>query len=93
MKTKKVCSGLILAGIILFVPFSRVTAEEKNALVTMNSPAAALPEVLRGISEIADVDIIIPQELADKVVTVKLDQVPWEKALEVILDDQGYTHF
>ncbi|MFA5393499.1 MAG: secretin N-terminal domain-containing protein [Candidatus Ratteibacteria bacterium] len=89
MNIKKILLTFSIAGLFFVSPVS-LNARGEN--VYLDVSAAPVTEVLRGISQIADVDIVWPQELEGKLVTVKLDNVPWEKALTIILDYCGYIY-
>ncbi len=107
MKPKNLC-WLILVGIIIFfstqgqasgqTPASSPglvrtgAGTQGQALVSLDCQGAPLMEVLRGISQMAGVNIIWGPELENRPINVKLDQVPWEEALRLILDSQGYAY-
>jgi type IV pilus assembly protein PilQ len=72
--------------------------ENQNSLVvpdtkriTMDFKDADIKDVLRLISDKSDMNIIAGGEVQGTV-TLKLEDVPWEKALNIILKTQGYVY-
>ncbi|MEZ4364946.1 MAG: type IV pilus secretin PilQ [Kofleriaceae bacterium] len=49
---------------------------------------APLHDLLRAIAEVAKINIVVPEDLNANV-TVRLNRVPWDQALEVILASKG----
>jgi type IV pilus assembly protein PilQ len=61
--------------------------------VDLDFQGAPIRELLRTIADVAKISIVIPDDIDPKV-TVKLKRVPWDQALEVILESYGlwYRH-
>ncbi len=59
--------------------------------VSMDFKDADIKDVLRIISDKSGINIITGGEVQG-VVTMKLEDVPWEKALDIILKTQGYVY-
>lgn len=71
---------------------ARSTAPKQAApkkRVNMRLKDASLVEVIRFIAEVTNQNIIIAEEVSGTV-TVNLQNVPWDKALDVILKSKGY---
>ncbi|MBP9084979.1 MAG: type IV pilus secretin PilQ [Kofleriaceae bacterium] len=56
--------------------------------VTLDFKEAPIHDLLRLLSELNRVNIVVPDDIADKV-TVRMNRVPWDQALEVILSSKG----
>ncbi|MBI4597226.1 MAG: secretin and TonB N-terminal domain-containing protein [Candidatus Omnitrophica bacterium] len=66
-------------------------AAVKGGNVNLDFKEADIKQVLRIIALKAGVDIVSGPEV-EGLVTIKLSNVPWEQALEVILKTYGYTY-
>ena len=56
--------------------------------VTLDFKEAPIHDLLRLLSELNRVNIVVPDDINDKV-TVRMNRVPWDQALEVILSSKG----
>jgi len=56
--------------------------------ITLDFKDADIRNILRLIAEVSDLNIVIGNEVKGRV-TIKLVEVPWEQALEVILQSQS----
>ena len=70
------------------VPFKRI----EPALVSINFKNADLVDIIRLLSEQHGLNLILGEEVAGSI-TLKLVEVPLEKALDLILKANGYTWF
>ena len=66
-------------------------AEMKEDNITIDFKDADIRNVLRLLAEKSGINVIVGQEVEGKV-TVKLVDVPWKKALDVILRSQGLVY-
>lgn len=64
----------------------------KGQLVSFDFKDADIRDVLRIISDISDFNMIIARNVGGTV-TLKLNNVPWDQALDVILEDAGLGAF
>ena len=76
-----------LAGFLCWANHSLAQNEEGN--ISVDFKDADIQSVLRILSEKGGVNIISGKEVVGTV-TIKLDNVPWEKALSIILKTNGY---
>ena len=70
------------------VPYKRI----EPALVSINFKNADLVDVIRLLSEQHGLNLILGEEVTGKI-TLKLKEVPLEKALDLILKANGFTWF
>lgn len=66
-------------------------AEEKEGYITMDFKEADINTVLRLLSVKSGMNIVAGPEVSGTV-TVRLEDVPWEEALEVVLRTYGYVY-
>lgn len=87
----------VLAALISCFIFSRLSAEDNIAQansaanVTMDFKEAEISNVLKIISYKSGVNIVTTPEVIGSV-TIRLIDVPWEKALDVILKTYGFGY-
>ncbi|MBU1007251.1 MAG: hypothetical protein KKH08_06665, partial [Candidatus Omnitrophica bacterium] len=67
------------------------TAAMTSGNVTLDFKDADIMNVLRILSYKSGVNIVAGQDVSGPI-TIRLTDVPWEKALEVILRTYGYTY-
>lgn len=67
------------------------TAERKEDFITLDFKEANIRDVLKVISYKSGVNIVASPEVAGTV-NVRITEVPWEKALDVILKTYGYAY-
>ena len=96
----KISRGFIILAIIFFVAAGSVFAQEENAgdaaktssgNVTLDFKDADITNVLRILSYKSGMNIVAGKDVSGPI-TIRLTDVPWEKALEVILRTYGYTY-
>lgn len=63
--------------------------EYTGEMISLDFKDADVKDVLRFFSEISGLNIILDPEVAGNV-TVRLTEVPWDQALDIILRNQGY---
>src|SRR5204863_8245627 len=63
--------------------------EEEGTLISLDLKDADIKDVLRYFSEISGLNIILDPGVTGTV-TVRLIDVPWNKALDIILKSHGY---
>jgi len=66
-------------------------AQEQEGNITLDFKDADIQSVLRILSEKGNVNIVCSKDVAG-VVTMRLTDVPWQKALDVILKTYGYGY-
>ncbi len=86
MKTIKKQYNLIF---VFFLIFSVFVNGEK---LYLNFQDIELKEILNILSEIAKVNIVYPEDIIGKKVNIKLDNIDWENALKIILENAGYDY-
>src|SRR5204862_7360739 len=64
-------------------------SEEEGTLISLDLKDADIKDVLRYFSEISGLNIILDPGVSGNV-TVRLIDVPWNKALDIILKSHGY---
>ena len=72
-------------------PAAGESAEASNGLISVDFKDADIRQVLRIISIKSGVDIVAGNDV-EGVVTIKLTNVPWEEALDIILRTYGFTY-
>jgi len=94
--------SMFLCFLICFVATSMVSAQNTNGTKSTGGPVtqegnvsfdfrdADIRNVFRILSFKSGVNIVAGPEVTG-VVTIKLDDVPWKQALEVILETYGYA--
>jgi type IV pilus assembly protein PilQ len=70
---------------------SSILKSSKPKTISMDFKDADIKDVLRIISDKSEMNIIAGGEVQG-VVTMKLENVPWDKALNIILKTQGYVY-
>lgn len=70
---------------------ARANAQEEEKTVSMRLENADLSTTLRSIAQVAGMNIIIGDEVTGTI-TVELDEVEWEKAMDLVLKTKGYTY-
>lgn len=65
-----------------------VQKQYRGELVSFDFKDADIRDVLRILSDISGFNIVISSDVQGTV-TLKLDNVPWDQALDVVLDDSG----
>ncbi len=63
----------------------------KNTNISLNLEEADIPTILRAIATYSGRNIIISDDVKGKI-TVKLTNVPWKRALQLILQSKGYAY-
>ncbi|MFH1096293.1 MAG: AMIN domain-containing protein [Candidatus Desantisbacteria bacterium] len=69
----------------------RITEKPKGQTISMDFKDADLLDVLRLIAQKVELNIV-PSVAIKGIVNLRLDNVPWETALNLILKAQGYTY-
>lgn len=72
-------------------PVQTSSADEKAGYITMDFKEADIETVLRLLSLKSGMNIVAGPEVTGTV-TVRLENVPWEEALEVVLRTYGYVY-
>jgi type IV pilus assembly protein PilQ len=99
------CGIVLFTAIAFFIPFSlaqeasldnRQTKEElsevsESGLITMDFKDADVRDVIKVIAIASGVNMIIGKDVQASV-TISLKDVPWEKALDVILRTYNFTY-
>ncbi len=70
---------------------AQIPAPASNGLISVDFKDADVRQVLRIISLKSGVDIVAGTDV-EGLVTIKLTNVPWEQALEIILRTYGFTY-
>lgn len=70
--------------------YSILNNKSSSTKISMDFKDANIKDVLRIISDKSGTNIIAGEEVKG-VVTMKLEDVPWEKALDIVLKTQGYV--
>ena len=65
--------------------------EDHSALISLDLENADLLTVLRSIADYAGMNLVVGEGIKGNV-TVRLVNVPWERALSLILKSKGYTY-
>ena len=86
----------VMGGFGVAIPAAQSSAGSVNSRrrvfrgppVTLDFKEAPIHDLLRLLSELNRVNIVVPDDIADKV-TVRMNRVPWDQALEVILSSKG----
>ncbi len=86
---KRIFMLTILLCLLPVISFSRVAEEP---VINISCEKADLKDVLNTLSTISGVDIIYEDEVMGKMVTIKLTNIPWEKALKIVLDLSGFSY-
>jgi len=73
------------------VAISDLFAQEQDGNITLDFKDADIQSVLRILSEKGNVNIVSGKEVEGSV-TMRLSDVPWQKALEVVLKTYGYGY-
>ena len=60
--------------------------------IDLNFSDIKVTDAIKVIANIAELDIILPQTLTGRI-SVNLTQVPWDKAIDLILSSAGYASF
>jgi len=68
-----------------------VTTSENNTLISVDFKDADVRQVLRIISLKSGIDIVAGNDV-EGLVTIKLTDIPWEQALDIILRTYGFTY-
>jgi type IV pilus assembly protein PilQ len=90
MKTKWLpIFGVVFYVSLAFATFLYAQSEESN--ITLDFKDADIQSVLRILSEKGNVNIVSAKDVVGTV-TMRLADVPWQKALEVILKTYGYGY-
>ncbi len=101
MKTKKrllLLSSIILLLAIFILPAASSIAqeqappeEEKSGLVTMDFEDADIRDVIKVLALASGMNMVIGKDIEAKV-TLFLKDVPWEKALDIVLRTYNFTY-
>jgi type IV pilus assembly protein PilQ len=75
---------------------SQTVAQQKKKVyrgkrIDLDFKDADLHNLLRLLAQVGDVDIVVPDDVK-ATVTVRLTDVPWDQAMEVILKSKGYWY-
>ena len=81
----------VLLGFIFCVVLFAQALKADEGLVSLDFQDADIHNVLKVLSFKSGVNIVISPEVAGNV-TIQLKDVPWQKALEVILSTYGYGY-
>jgi type IV pilus assembly protein PilQ len=73
------------------VPAAEATANKKSGLVSIDFRDADIKNVLKVLAYNSGVNIVAGPEVTG-LVTIQLKDVPWQKALEVVLSTYGYAY-
>ena len=87
----KLAAATILVAALALTPILTATPEKPEFTgepISLTLEEADLNDVLTTFSKITDKEIVIEPGISGKV-TTKLEDVPWDKALSGILEDQG----
>lgn len=97
-RDKSVINLTINSGVSSFAEFSKQlisdaseNVDEDEGLISLDLENADLVTVLRGLANYSGRNIIVSDNVKGAI-TVSLHDVPWEKALDVILRTAGYTY-
>jgi type II secretory pathway component HofQ len=77
-----------LAPIVTLVSFLLVGAKPPERRITLDVKDADIHNVLRLLADTGRVNIVVPDEVKGRV-TLKLKDVPWTQALEIVLHSRG----
>ncbi len=69
----------------------KVVPQYRNANISLDLEEADIPTVLRAIATYSGKNIIISDDVKGKI-TVKLTNIPWQRALQLILQSKGYAY-
>ncbi len=83
---------LLLIILLSLLPGAASSQVAKKPIINISCEKADLKDVINTISNISGVDIIYGNEIIGKMVTIKLKEIPWEKALKIVLDLSGFSY-
>jgi type IV pilus assembly protein PilQ len=66
-------------------------SKAEPALIDVNFPNDDVRNIIRSVSELNDLNVVIPESLVGKV-SIKLNQVTWRQVFDVVLEPIGYTY-
>lgn len=96
-RTRRCGTSGVVVGVVLVCLLTGAVAQETEQVmaagpkVTINVDAMDIVQVLNAFSQQSGQSIVVGPEVKGAV-TARLKDVPWEEALEVIIEPYGYTY-
>lgn len=87
---KILCSIILVCG-SLAVDYHPCFAQESEGTITIDFKEADIQSVLRILAEKGNVNIVYGRDVVGAI-TMRLNEVPWQKAMDVILRTYGYGY-